>query len=151
MQIRRATEKDYEAYIKLSQTTYYSMELKGSLKPNTINANVFILSAKGREQERFNNYANAGNIIIAEENEKMIAFAVVVIEWRVCKIFDFVVASEYQGKGKGTSFAKYIIKEAKKKNRAKKSWLCCEFDGAKVFWEKLGFKERANGIFEKIL
>lgn len=148
MQIRKATEQDFEAYIKASEATCYSMELKGSPKQNVVKANCLVFFAKDQEKKVFCDFVKKEKIILLEDNGEVIAFAAIRQENRVCKILDFFVVTNHQGKGIGTFFVKSIIKEAKKK-RIKRILLYCEFKGAMEFWKKMGFKEIPNGDFER--
>lgn len=148
MQIRKATEQDFEAYIKASEVTCYSMEPKGSPRQNTMKTNCLVFFSKDQEQKVFCDFVKEEKIFLLEDNGEVIAFAVIGQEGRVCKILDFFVVSNHQGKGIGTFFVKSVIKEAKKK-RFKKILLYCEFKGAMEFWRKMGFKEIPNGDFER--
>lgn len=152
MQIREAIEQDFEAYMNVSKDTCYSMELKGSPKQNHIRSNCLSFFSKTNEVAKniFIQCMLKGKILLLEKEGIVIAFAVLVEQGRIVKILDFVVTTSEQGQGVGTYFAKSIIEDAKKA-RVKKIWLYCEFKGAKEFWKKLGFLERAQGSFEKIL
>lgn len=148
MQIRKATQNDFDAYINVSENTYYSMELKGSPKQNTMKTNCLCFLREEQEKEIFSCYVREGKMLLLEDNEQVIAFAAISPEDKVYVILDFFVVEEYKGKGIGTFFAKSIIKKARKE-RFKKIILYCEFKGAMEFWKKIGFKEIANPIKER--
>ena len=156
MQIRLATEQDFDAYIQLSEDTCYSMELNGSPKQNTMKTNCLVIHSKDKEKEMFSRFVKEGKLFVVENEDEIVAFGAVGNENRVCKILDFFVETKHQRKGIGTFFVNSVIKTAKKK-RMKKIVLYCEFKGAMEFWKKMGFKEKANrdivnqGNFEKIL
>ena len=156
MQIRMATEQDFDAYIKVSEGTCYSMELNGSPKQNTMKTNCLMIHSKDKEKDMFSRLVKEEKMYVVEDEEEIVAFGAVGEENRVCKILDFFVVRKHQRKGVGTFFVNSVIKAAKKK-RMKKIVLYCEFKGAMEFWKKMGFKEKANrdietqGNFEKIL
>ena len=151
MQIRQATQQDFEACMKVSEDTCYSMELKGSPKQNCIQSGylTFFLKKEDAKQE-FMRMVNENAILFLEQEENVIAFAILTKQDKVYKILDFVVTRQKQLQGLGTYFANVIIKEAKAL-RMKKIWLYCEFKGSMEFWKKVGFEEKARGKFEKIL
>lgn len=151
MQIRQATEQDFDAFMKVSEDTCYSMELKGSPKQNCIQSGCLTFFLNREDAKRaFMKIEQEGAILFLEQEKNIIAYAVVKRQGRVYEILDFVVTRQKQLQGIGTYFANAIIKEAKKL-RMKRMWLYCEFQGAMEFWRKMGFKEKAQGNFEKIL
>ncbi|MCI9000493.1 MAG: GNAT family N-acetyltransferase [Clostridia bacterium] len=151
MQIRKATQQDFEAFMKISEDTCYSTEVKGSPKQNCIPSNCLTSFLSREDVERvFIEFVKEDKVLLVENEERIIAFAVIRWQGRVCVICDFVVTRKNQLQGIGTYFTNAIIKKARKL-RMKKIFLLCEFEGAMEFWKKMGFKEKAKGNFEKIL
>lgn len=150
--IRKATLDDFQAFLKIMNSTFYSTEKKGSPKLNNIQGSCIKNFAKDDDAVKkfFELTIQKDELFIFEQDEEIIAYAIVGQERRVWKILDLMVENHHQGKGIGTQFVTFIIKNAKKA-RAKKIQLVCGFKGSDEFWKTMGFKEKGEGILEKIL
>ena len=151
MRIRNAVEKDFDKFLDLANNTYYATSPKGSPKQYTLKGSCIKSVVKDNGLKMlFSEWVKANEIIVFEDQETIFAYAIVVKEASVSKILDLMIKEEYQGKGMGTELVTYIAKKAREEKQ-KKIQIICDFEGAKVFWKRMGFQQMRQGMFEKIL
>lgn len=145
----RITSNDYRDYRRSYAKIEYSFFLKGEEDPwlakkvkeftqNQINTKgEFLDEVEDPKRELY---------FFKDENDEIQGIAILIFDSNACHIYQFAVFEK--GKGLGTILYNEIFKIIEER-KPYKITLHCLFDGAKVFWKKLGFKEKANHIFEK--
>ncbi len=150
----QTTRKDYEAYVECIFRTDYSIELDQISDEDDDYFRVSSIPSFERYCQIINKKMNSDKasqtyiVVYENENGEVVAIAELEAEGRKLRIQELVVDRKFQLSGYGKLFFEELEHTAKQ-NGYKEITLKCHFEGAKMFWLKMGFADR--GIFVKTL
>lgn len=137
----RATSADYRIYRKAFEKIEYSFFRKGeedSSRTKEIMKNTFNLSpilGKGEYLDLIESPSNEVYFFRVDGN--VIGIVILVFSETICTIKNFSVFEH--GKGLGTLMFQETLNIIKF-HQSKKIVLWCPYDGAQIFWKKMGFR-----------
>lgn len=142
--IRKATQKDIPAIVKVRHTAFTEKEVEGFTTPTP---SIYCSPQKLMKEWVHDNVLKQGwEIFVAENNQKIVGFIVFKLNNDFGYIDNINVAKTMQGKGIGKALVEYVEKLAKSagidvmktdttENLSGISWK------SYAFWQKLGYKD----------
>lgn len=145
----RITSNDYRDYRRSYEKIEYSFFKKGEEEP--------LLAQKIREMtkgaingkgEFLNEVEDSKRELyfLKDQNDEIKGIAILIFDNNSCDIYQFAVFEK--GKGIGTLLYNELLKVIEE-HKPHKLTLFCPYDGAIIFWKKLGFKQKSQFFFEK--